>query len=148
MKYILLFILCCSASVTINSDKQIIVSKNEQVTRVMVCSSLKHTRKTIDTSVGCSTPGFIQYAIKDNLAIHPHPERVADDHYYVEIHVRSNGVDSMYVLRVAIEQKKDNSLVFVAIMLSVALITVGGVVLYKRKTRVVEFVTSDVFELE
>jgi len=144
MIFILAFVLCCSASVSINSNKQVIVSKDEQVTKIMVCSSLQHQRKTIDTSVGCSTPGFIQYTIDNNYAIHPHPERIKSDHYYAEVHTTNR----MYVIKVPVEQPRDNSKIFVATILSTVSLVIIAVYIYKKRTTVKEYVTSDVFELE
>ena len=149
MIILLAFIICCSASVSINSDKQVIVSKNEHITKIMVCSSLKHTRKTIDTSIGCSTPGFIQYAIVGNIAEHPHPERVLDDYYYAEIRVESNGEETMHVLRVPLEKNSDDhSMVFVGVLLGIIALSVVIVYFIKKRGNVKEYVTSDVFELK
>jgi len=152
------FVLCCNCTldVSINSDHRVIINQPDAnivstLDRLVVCSSSMHARKTIDTSVGCTTDGFVQFSIKNQFAIHPHPERVIDDHYYAQIIVKSfnkktmETTKEMCVLNVPIEKKRDNSAMFAASTL--LCLAICGVLAYIVNVRRTRTKNDDVFKL-
>lgn len=160
MKFLCVFLFVlyceCTTDVSIDSDYRVSVKQSDEnivstLEKLVVCSSSMHARKTIDTSVGCTTRGFVQFSLKGMRAVHPHPERVIDDHYYAQVVVKSYDKQTkltskeLCVIRVPMKKKRDNSMIFFAS--AMLCLVICGVLMYitgrkRKKTK-----NDDVFKL-